>query len=284
MLRELATSLCAILSASLVAGQYHFPTVTTDTAPNSECPPENQMKVIRYEVSHNVSKILADKFNNYTIPECGGSGWRRVGFLDMTDPDQTCPDAWRLYQDDSVRACGRQESTTASCDSIVYGTNQYEYSEVCGRIIGYQFASPDGLYVPQHMRDIDSAYVDGISITHGTPRQHIWTLFAGVREFQFGCCRTSYSVASFIENSYFCDTGNPTNAPWRDVYFADNPLWDGIAGCPSNNSCCAPHTGPWFHADLTGCTEDTIEVRICGSEPSSNENTPLKLVEIYVRK
>ena len=48
---------------------------------------------------------------------------------------------------------------------------------MCSRIIGYQYTSPDGMY--RH-ENIDSVYVDGITVTHGSPRQHIWTLYAGL--------------------------------------------------------------------------------------------------------
>ena len=34
---------------------------------------------------------------------------------------------------------------------------------------------------PNH-NDINSYYVDGVSITRGSPRQHVWTLMAGVHE------------------------------------------------------------------------------------------------------
>ena len=33
--------------------------------------------------------------------------------------------------------------------------------------------------------NINSYYVDGISITHGNPRQHVWTYAAGIQETLF---------------------------------------------------------------------------------------------------
>ena len=276
-----------LVCISIVAGEiYYIPTVIIDTpVVNGICPPE--IEAVRNVISQNISDIIDERFNNFSIPECGGSGWRRVAYLNMTDPDQTCPDAWRPYeQDPTIRACGRQSSNIASCNSVIYNTDEYEYTQVCGRINGYQFASPDGVYLSQHTRTIDSAYVDGISITHGTPRHHIWTFYGGVREFSFGCCRAStsfWSIASFVENNYFCDTGNPTNAAWQNMLFTDDPLWDGVAGCTSNTSCCAPQSGPWFHTVLDHDTMDPIEIRICGGESTSNEDTPVYLVDIYVK-
>ena len=79
---------------------------------------------------------------NLLHPECGSQEWTRVGYLDMSDASQSCPDALRLYSVSGVRACGRRVSSVASCDSITFTTNN-TYTEVCGRVIGYQYASPD---------------------------------------------------------------------------------------------------------------------------------------------
>ena len=41
-------------------------------------------------------------FNNSLVPmisrpsSCGGPGWRRAAYLNMSDPTQTCPPAWQL--------------------------------------------------------------------------------------------------------------------------------------------------------------------------------------------
>ena len=167
---KLCIIVCVFVTAGLVAGQwYHIPAVTIDTNGNSTCPPDSQLEDARNKISQHVAeilpKIVAQLLNNYTVPECGGSGWRRVAYLDMTDPDQTCPDAWRPYeQDPTIRACGRQSSDIASCNSVIYNTDEYEYTQVCGRINGYQFASPDGkLFIAPGI--LDSVYVDGISVT-----------------------------------------------------------------------------------------------------------------------
>ena len=89
--------------------------------------------------------------------------------------------------------------------------------------------------------------------------------------------------ASYIGKDYFCDTGNPTNVPWENAFFSDHPLWDGTAQCPDSATCCTPHTGPWFHASLPRPTITDIEVRICGDEGTGNEDTPVELLEIYVK-
>ena len=43
--------------------------------------------------------------------ECGGTfGWRRVVYLDMTDPNTNCPSGWRFVTYSSKRLCGRVSS------------------------------------------------------------------------------------------------------------------------------------------------------------------------------
>ena len=41
---------------------------------------------------------------------------------------------------------------------------------------------PYGSVIDCNHNDINSYYVDGVSITHGFPRQHVWTLIAGLSE------------------------------------------------------------------------------------------------------
>ena len=135
-----------LYSAKLACGQqYQLPAVTLETPEDSICPPDSDLETARINITSNVSNILqeiAAEIN--TVPECGGSGWRRVAFLNMTDPTQQCPDSWRNYTKDSVRACGRQESSVSSCSSVEYSPDGLEYTRVCGRITGYQYGSPDG--------------------------------------------------------------------------------------------------------------------------------------------
>ena len=105
---------------------------------------------------------------------CGsGGGWTRLGYLDMTDATQNCPSGFRLYQSGGVRACGRTNSSSGSCVSVQFPSNGISYSQVCGRVTGYQYHSTDAF---QGSNNINSPYVDGVSITRGSPRQHVWTL------------------------------------------------------------------------------------------------------------
>ena len=66
------------------------------------------------------------------------------------------------------------------------------------------------------------------------------------------------------------------------VLFTDDPLWDG-AGCSGGSSCCEFNNPPWFCKTLPQPTTDDIELRLCFSNPASDEDTPIQLVEIYTQ-
>ena len=69
-------------------------------------------------------------------------GWARVANLDMTDPNQNCPDGFRQVNrtESPLRTCGRPGPGCVPTTFLTYGI---EYSRVCGRVVGYQEGSPD---------------------------------------------------------------------------------------------------------------------------------------------
>ena len=211
---------------------------------------------------------------------CGsGGGWTRIAYL---NPTQNCPSGFRLFQSGGVRACGKLSSF---CASVQFPSNGISYSQICGRVTGYQYGHPDGLNT--YINDINSYYVEGVSITRGSPRQHVWTLMAGSSEASAASnacpCNTgsSESVQSFIGNNYFCESGTSASIPSNTLYTSD-PLWDG-QGCGSRESpCCSAPGLPWFHRDYGNTTTtDYIELRVCSS--SSSENSPVSNIDIYVK-
>uniref|UniRef100_A0A1X7U9A7 Fibrinogen C-terminal domain-containing protein n=1 Tax=Amphimedon queenslandica TaxID=400682 RepID=A0A1X7U9A7_AMPQE len=231
---------------------------------------------------------------------CGSRGeWTRLGYLNMADPSESCPSGFRLYQSGGVRACGRQNSSVGSCVSLKLLADDISYSQVCGRVVGYQYASNDAVDstiggTGSH-NDINSYYVDGVSITRGFPRQHVWTLMGGANEafifndgrFNCPCSQGSTqnsTLQSFIGNDYFCESGNPaTDSTYQSILYTSDPLWDG-EGCGSfEGTCCAAPGLPWFHKKLNTTTTDYLELRVCGDERTNNEDTPISFYEIYVK-
>ena len=256
---------------------------------SQNCPSEAQREKTRNEVDNATLRLLQES----VVPllqqtlSCGGSGWRRVAYLDMSDPSQQCPSVWREITTPH-RVCGRR-STTGSCEGLTYSTGSEQYNQVCGRIIGYQSGHTDSFHGSG--RSIDTYYVDGVSVTHGSPRRHIWTFAAGVDE------QTAYSnshcpcvtgstsqnyIPSFVGQNYFCETGL-TRWNGRDGVFWPNgdPLWDG-QGCGPTSSCCTFNSPPWFKVRLPSPSTDNIEVRICDTD-GNNEDSPIQLVELYVK-
>ena len=77
---------------------------------------------------------------------CGsGGGWTRLAYLDMSDSTVNCPSGFRLYQSGGVRACGRPVTSSGSCVSVQFPSNGISYSQVCGKVTGYQYYTPDAV-------------------------------------------------------------------------------------------------------------------------------------------
>ena len=114
---------------------------------------------------------------------CGGvtGGWMRVFELDMTITSHQCPNGFSQRTDGGLRTCVRNVSA-AGCSSIFLPTRNVNYSRVCGRITGYQVGTTDD-FLLQSSIDINSIYVDDVSLTHGlSPRQHVWTFAVAVQK------------------------------------------------------------------------------------------------------
>lgn len=247
-------------------------------------------------------------------------GWTQVANLRMTDPSQSCLGEWREITSPR-RTCGRHKPSTnirdsskeessgwrdiASCSSAVFPVHGLNYSHVCGRLLGYQYCNTLAFWAYYHnmgATTIDDPYVDGVTITHGSPRTHIWTFAAALHEDYEGrdavcpCTNPAYRetqrmvrVPTWVSRDYFCETGTTTTPPnssrectrHQSFYYSD-PLWDG-KGCGQDSTCCEHHHPPWFCKKLANVTSDDIEVRICGSGYTDFGDTPIELVELYVQ-
>ena len=234
---------------------------------------------------------------------CGSEGgWTRLAYLDMPDAAQNCPFGFRLYQSGGVRACGRPVTNSGSCVSVQFPSNGISYSQVCGRVVGYQYVSPDAadhtISGNASHNDINSYYVDGVSITRGSPRQHVWTLMAGLNEFShhhyynegYFSCPCSHgslqnpTLQSFIGNDYYCESGNPTaDGTWRNILYTSDPLWDGKGCGRLEGNCCVSPGLPWFHKVLNTTTTDYLELRVCADQDTSNEDVPVSFYDLYVK-
>ena len=189
----------------------------------------------------------------------------------MTDPNTTCPSGWNMTGY-SKRTCGRATDGYNTRDSATFPIRGGEYNRVCGRVRAYQWGSPDAFFnhVLGGVTTINGAYVESVSVTHGTPRNHIWTFAAGLSEANrtWGSicpCDTTIDrdVPSFVGEDYFCESG--LHEPW------------------SGHTCCSRRNPPYFVKQLSTPTTDDIEARICLDAPSTNEDIAVELVELYVQ-
>ena len=213
---------------------------------------------------------------------CGSAGgWARLAYLDMTDAAQNCPSGLRSYQSGGVRVCGRTNSGAGCSNSITFPSNGISYSQICGRVTGYQYAHPNGI---DGVNSLNSYYLEGVSITRGSPRQHVWSFIAEDTQSNCPCSSgNSGSVRSFMGTNWFCESGNP-NPSWSYTLYTADPLWDGQGCGGSEGPCCNVPGMPWFHRDYgSTTTTDYLELRICADVGYSGEDSPVSFYEIYVK-
>ena len=286
-----------------VASNNSFPvtynTTILEGGPNGGCPATEDSEVARNTISQDVRQELRSIASRLGggLPDGIGSaccglteGWTRVVYLNMSNSSQQCPSGWEEASQ-PVRSCGRVASSGRSCDSVIFATSGLSYSRVCGHLRGYQVGYNNAFSPYSYSgRTIDSVYVDGVSITYGSPRMHIWTLAVGRSDTETGrsgcpCLNAGtarYSSPPFVGQNYFCESGTPTY-PSSGTAVSSEPLWDG-EGCPATSSCCQFNNPPYFCRVLPSQTTDNIEIRICGDTASTNsEDTHIDFIEIYIQ-
>ena len=194
---------------------------------------------------------------------CGNitGGWMRVAELNMTETSQQCPSDLVENNETGIRQCQAEGS---GCFSVNYSVSNIGYSSVCGRITAYQVGSTNAFqqyYINQGTTTINSIYVDGVSLTHGNPREHIWTFAAALDRNDYvmygrsgHCpCRfedNPFDPPPFVGEDYFCDAGNEEFMTGETGLQTD-PLWDG-----TNCLCCVSDNPPWFYKQLPQPTTD----------------------------
>ena len=215
--------------------------------------------------------------------KCSGveGGWMQVVDVDM-NRDDSCPGTWRKITNPKKLCLGLSTSGCATANFHVKGVS---YDNICGQAKAYQKGSTDAFETK--IQSIDGTYVDGISITLGSPRKHVWTYAAGLTDDSnhkdYNCpCATipGPNPPAFVGNDYYCESGN-VGAFDGGTYYLSDPLWDG-SGCGSGNGCCAQIGMPWFYRKLKITTGEDFEARICKNNPESNEDIAVEKLELFV--
>ena len=288
-IKDTSTSTAGVVDDILLIAQELLVLHNESTALPTSC---NQLKS-QYPISHSGYYVLTSangstEYTAYCNMEelCGsGGGWTRLAYLDMSDATQNCPSGLQYYSSAGLRTCGKKNTTGATCDSVQFSSNGISYSQVCGRVVGYQYGTPDAVH--PSTQNIDSVYLDGVSITHGgSPRQHIWSLLVGVhsnKSYYDNCpCAGGSSPQSFIGNDYYCESANPTDS-WDPVFYSTDPLWDGKGCDAAEAGCCSDSRLPWFNKTLNPATTDYLEMRVCVDQGTHTEDIKLTFYELYVK-
>ena len=221
----------------------------------------------------------------------GEGGWTRVAYVDMTQAGAICPQGLEQMSYSGSSYCGRFFSGVG-CSSALLDTT-ISYQQVCGRVAGYQDNTPHA-FKGFNDASINGIYLDGISITHGSPRKHLWSYAVGFTEQQKNLadcpCNngSTVQVPSYVGNDYYCESGNIFICFNHNVVleFPEDPLWDGQQCGGVEAPCCTHSNMPWFIKTLNETTTEDIELRACSTSAFCHgigSGAALFLIEIYVR-
>ena len=117
----------------------------------------NKLKDIIVEVKENTTEQIENELNSFaaklqvtelTFCNISSFNWRRVAYINMTDPEAECPRGLNEVSNSNTgqRACGRNVDgdggRNAGCSSVTFPVNT-TYSQVCGIARGYQYGIMD---------------------------------------------------------------------------------------------------------------------------------------------
>ena len=221
--------------------------------------------------------------------QCGGhkGGWTRVIQFDTSQGDP-CPSGWTLITTPGANPRNVCRSGIADeCHSAIFTTYNISFYKICGQARGYQKGNTNA-FGRVAGDSIDGAYVDGLSITLGNPRKHVWTYAIGISDSGSGtisycpcASRAGVDPPSFVGDHYYCESGD-TGGDNSAAYYTTDPVWDGL-DCSVSVNCCAQPDMPWFLRQFTTAQEAFIEARICRNENFSNEDTLVESMELYIQ-
>ena len=180
---------------------------------------------------------------------------------------------------------------TNECHSTIFTTYNISFYKICGQVRGYQKGNTNTFWSP--IESVDDHYVDGVSITLGNPRKHVWTYAIGTSDSSGSSSNNADSCPcansatkgedppSFVGDHYYCESGN-TGSANVDAYYTTDPVWDGL-DCSISVNCCAHPDIPWFLQQFATAQQAFIEARTCHSQDFSNEGILVESMELYVQ-
>jgi hypothetical protein len=218
-------------------------------------------------------------------PFGSAQGWMKAIDFNMRRPGEQCPEGFRFIYQQGQRVCAK--SVNRGCQSVSFPLHDMPYRRLCGRAGAFQVGTNNAFhrYQCDNCTTINDPYVDGISLTYDSPRQHIWSLatsWTGYRSRYPGVCPCARgegtSPPEFVGDNYFCEVGE-----YRSRFASHDTLWDG-EGCDNNEEQCCEAPGlPWFCTDIPNSSGKDIEVRVCADQTVSDEDLYWELLEVYVQ-
>jgi len=220
-----------------------------------------------------------------------GGGWTRIVKIDISAGDD-CPGDWLKDTYSNVSFCRVRTDSGGTCSSASFSTNGATYQRVCGRARGYQKGRANSFSAHRVLnQQLDSYYIDGISITYNSPRRHIWSYGVGAYDDGGNDCFCNCPCGnnggadppSFVGTSYYCESGNVNSQTYASgTYYLDDQLWDG-SECYGNANCCTSPTLPWFQQELSESTTSDLEARICARPSFANGSPLIDQLELYIQ-
>ena len=91
------------------------------------------------------------------------------------------------------------------------------------------------------------------------------------------------STPPFVGSDYYCETAVHNNTCChRSTFFPNDPLWDGQQCLSEKAPCCAHPNMPCFNKTLSETTTEDIELRVCGDDVITDEDTPLEATNVVI--
>lgn len=212
--------------------------------------------------------------------DIGGGGWTRVADVDAATG--SCPAGWEPLADPPVCWVSPAGCAPPVERPVSFDVPLATYTEVRGYVAGHQFGTTDA-FKPSEAggASVDSVYVDGVSITVGTPRAHVWTYASGVfatggdTNRQTCPCEGGVAAPGFVGERHHCDSANDARSlsiVWHGA------IWDETG----TDAACATGASPmWFETALDVATSAPLEVRIMHDQ--CDETVGVARVQLWAR-
>jgi len=190
-----------------------------------------------------------------------GGGW--TGIVSHDYQSDSCPSnslgmpTWSRISAEGLCYSAMPFLLWDSQASASFETLGVSYTEILGSMSLRVYYSMDAFNQPEGRSDIDSSYVDGVSVTTGASgsRTHVFT-YATLMVNYPNCG----SAPSFVGSNYLCDAVPNQGAVWSsDTLFASGT----------------------FQASADGTSP--IEVRMLSNEGYPNEAVGISTIDLYVR-